>query len=596
VRRERVSGTLRPGDGIHPKIEPEIAFITARELRGNVSPRRRPSPGAVGAWAGMMRAAALVALAACVSCKCGAIVSGPALAPVTVTIAYGSEKKKWLDEQIKSFAGTTRSGRPIRVDARPMGSGEAMQAIVSGTLKPTVFSPASGAYVTLLNQAWLSTAGRTKALCPAGEPVVLSPIVIAMWKPMAQALGWPEKQLGWSDLLRVNAGKGWAALGHPEWGSFKLGHTHPEMSNSGLLAVLAEAYAGAKKTRGLSVADFDHKATRTFVTAVESTIVHYGRSTGFFAEKMIARGPSYLSAAVLYENLVIESYAESANPPIVSLYPVEGTFWSDHPWAVLDAEWVGPDEREGAGAFLAFLKARPAQERALQLGFRPADATIPISAPIDSWHGADPKQPQTLLEVPDAPVLRALLDLWQQSKRSADVALVFDKSGSMNGRPLEEAKEGAKAFLRSLHDGDEASLQLFDNNIYPPFGPVKIGERRASLIERIDQTFAGGGTSLYDATAAAVDAARERARKDPARIHAVVVMTDGRDQSSQMKLDELRARLASEDEVVKVFTIAYGSAADPAILAQIAEAARGTSLKGSAENIVQVYQEMASFF
>ena len=33
----RVSGTLRAAEGIHPKIEPEIAFITARELRGNIS-------------------------------------------------------------------------------------------------------------------------------------------------------------------------------------------------------------------------------------------------------------------------------------------------------------------------------------------------------------------------------------------------------------------------------------------------------------------------------------------------------------------------------------------------------------------------------
>src|ERR1700682_1211796 len=33
----RADGTLRAADGIHPKIEPEIAFITARELRGNIS-------------------------------------------------------------------------------------------------------------------------------------------------------------------------------------------------------------------------------------------------------------------------------------------------------------------------------------------------------------------------------------------------------------------------------------------------------------------------------------------------------------------------------------------------------------------------------
>ena len=33
----QVRGELRAADGVHPKIEPEIAFVTARELRGTVS-------------------------------------------------------------------------------------------------------------------------------------------------------------------------------------------------------------------------------------------------------------------------------------------------------------------------------------------------------------------------------------------------------------------------------------------------------------------------------------------------------------------------------------------------------------------------------
>jgi Ca-activated chloride channel family protein len=114
-------------------------------------------------------------------------------------------------------------------------------------VKAHVFSPASAAYLPMLNTAWLSTAGRTKGLVSKSEPLVLSPVVIAMWKPMAEALGWPKKQLSWSDLLKVNASpKGWGSVGFAEWGRFKLGHCHPEFSNSGYLAVLAEAYAGAK--------------------------------------------------------------------------------------------------------------------------------------------------------------------------------------------------------------------------------------------------------------------------------------------------------------------------------------------------------------
>jgi Ca-activated chloride channel family protein len=524
--------------------------------------------------------------------------------PVTVILAYGSEKKAWIDEQVKNFEGagaSVASGRAVKIDARAMGSGEAVQSILSGELKPHVFSPASGAYVSLLNRAWLSTAGHTTPISPAGDPVVLSPLVIATWKPMAEALGWPKKALGWKDLIKVNAEpKGWGAHGHPEWGPFKLGHTHPEFSNSGLLSVLAEAYAGAKKTRDLSLADLGKKPTRDFVSGVEKTIVHYGKSTGLFSDKMLERGPSYLSAAVLYENLVIQSYDQKrdATFPLVAIYPVEGTFWSDHPYAVLDAPWVGPEEREAAQKFLAFLKDKPQQSRALALGFRPADTSIPMDSPIDAAHGVDPKQPQTLLDVPDAATLDGLLALWRENKKTADVALVFDKSGSMGGRPLAQAKSGAKAFLDSLGDRDQVSLAFFDNKLYPAVGPLALGAHRKDITERIDGVIASGGTALYDATEAAFRGAMDRAKAEPNRIHAVVVMTDGKDENSAMTLDTLLHDLSVEggEAPVKVFTIAYGEQAGGEVLGKIAEAAQGTSAKGSVETIVQVYRDMASFF
>mgnify|MGYP007014285864 CR=1 FL=1 len=47
---------------------------------------------------------------------------------------------------------------------------------------------------------------------------------------------------------------------------------------------------------------------------------------------------------------------------------------------------------------------------------------------------------------------------------------------------------------------------------------------------------------------------------------------------------------------MKVFTIAYGEQAGGEVLGRIAEAAQGTSAKGSVETIVQVYRDMASFF
>lgn len=526
-------------------------------------------------------------------------------AALTLVVAYGSEKKTWLEEQIQRFHATnptTKAGNPIVVKASAMGSGEAVTAIVSGQLKAHVFSPASSAYIPLLNGAYGEKAGRAKTLCPQGEPLVLSPVVVAMWKPMAEALGWPGKAIGWADLIKINADpKGFGALGHPEWGRFKLGHTHPEYSNSGLLSVLAEAYAGAKKTRDLTAADLDAKSTQEFIAAIEKTIVYYGKSTGFFADKMLSRGPGFMSAAVLYENVVIESYSKNTDAPfpIVSIYPSEGTFWSDHPYAVLDAEWVTPELKEAANVFLAFLKAKPAQERALALGFRPADPAIAIASPIDAAHGADPKQPQTLLDVPDGPILNKILSIWQTTKKSANIVMVFDKSGSMNGKPLAQAKQGAKAFLDILHPTDEVTLIFFDGRVYPPVGPRKLDAAgKTELVSRIDNVLADGKTALYDATADAYGMVQNRAAAAPGTLHAVLVMTDGNDEGSKLSLNELLRKFTpgTESEPVKVFTIAYGDQADPRVLEQIAEAAQGTSAKGSVDSIVQVYRDMASFF
>lgn len=526
--------------------------------------------------------------------------SDPAL---HVLVAYSSEKKAWLQEQIQLFNQTKpklASGAAFSIEGKAMGSGEAMQDILQAHLEPAVFSPASDAYLTLLNDAWLSLPGHTTPLAPHGESVVISPVVIAIWRPMAEAMGWPKKALGWADVLKVSQNaQGWASLGRAEWGRFKLGHTHPEYSNSGLLSFLAEAYAGAGKTRDLGLADLAAPTTRTFLAGIERSIVHYGKSTGFFSEKMLSRGPAYLSAAVLYENSVVESYAQadSSNPRLVAIYPREGTFWSDHPYSILEAPWVHAEQKQAAELFLAQLKGRAAQERALALGFRPADPGLPVTSPIDAEHGCDPKQPQTTLAVPSAEVLKKLLAVFREVK-SSDVTLVFDKSGSMNGKPLAEAKAGAKAFLDSLQARDQVSIEFFDGQIYPLIGPFSVGEKKAELDQRIDGVVASGGTALYDAISASYRELRSRADKDPDHIHALVVMTDGNDESSKLALADLKAEFPheSEEASVKVFTIAYGNGASGQVLEQIADVGEGSHSVGTVQNIVQVYRDIASFF
>lgn len=548
----------------------------------------------------------LVALAGCTKKDNGSEQRGSTSQPtptepgtVTLRFAYSSEKKAWLEQVLPQFAAThpkTPSGKPIVVEAKSFGSGEASAAILEGSFKAHVYSPASSAYLALLNDQWRTGHGG-KQIAPASEPLVLSPIVIAMWKPMAEALGWPKKDIGWADIIKVSKDpRGWASLGHPEWGAFKLGHTHPEFSNSGLLAVLAEGYAAAGKQRDLSRADLEKPRTRDYLHQIESAIVHYGKSTGLFTDQMLDHGPGYMSAAVTYENLVIESYTKATKAPfpLVAIYPVEGTFWSDHPYAILDG--VSADEKAAGEQLLAFLKAQPQQEVARGLGFRPADPKLAIAAPLDEAHGVDPKQPQTLLDVPNVDVLNALLEAWRLQKKSADVMIVFDRSGSMNGDPMNQAKAGATAFIDGLSDRDSLGIMFFSNNIDEVPTPSLLGQSREALRGQVQNSFASGGTALYEAVAKAYDAMLLRAKKDPGQIHAIVVMTDGKDEDSHISIDTLDARFNPENAPVKIFTIAYGDKADPGVLQTIANAAQGTSVKGSAATIVDVYKDLSAFF
>src|SRR5262249_14125165 len=208
-------------------------------------------------------------------------------------------RKTGLDRGGDRGGQKTGSGKPIHVEAIPMGSGDCVDEILNGQRQPTIISPASAAFIKLGNAESRVKAG--KDLVGPTKNLVLSPVVIAMWEPMAKAIGWGTRPVGWGDvvgLARQPGGGG--ARGPAGWGGLRFGHTHRRASNSGLISLLAEAYAGAGKISTLTLDDVRKPATTSFVQSVEQSVVHYGSSTGFFGRKMFANGPGYLSAAVLY--------------------------------------------------------------------------------------------------------------------------------------------------------------------------------------------------------------------------------------------------------------------------------------------------------
>ena len=84
---------------------------------------------------------------------------------------------------------------------------------------------------------------------------------------------------------------------------------------------------------------------------LERSIVHYGDTTLFVSDQMRARGPGYASAAAMEEVTLLDFNADRGTQPrLVAIYPEEGTFYSDNPFIVLDADWVSPQQRRAAEA------------------------------------------------------------------------------------------------------------------------------------------------------------------------------------------------------------------------------------------------------
>jgi Ca-activated chloride channel family protein len=124
---------------------------------------------------------------------------------IELVFPYGSEKEKWINDVTTAFNQSsvkTQSGKPIFVRALPMGSGETIDNILSGRLEAHLASPASAAFIKLGNAE--SRAKTGKDLISGTDSLVLSPVVIVMWRPMAEAIGWDKKPIGWTEILALS--------------------------------------------------------------------------------------------------------------------------------------------------------------------------------------------------------------------------------------------------------------------------------------------------------------------------------------------------------------------------------------------------------
>ncbi len=514
-----------------------------------------------------------------------------------LTLAYSPEKKPLITGLVDDFnqqKQKTDDGRVMEVRLVEMAPDQMVEAGLGPDPGFQALSPDASLWLDQLDLRWAdANRGEEGDLAPRriadSARFAVSPVVIAAWPDVAQELG-GGGPVGWSDLqARAAADR-----------DFRWSHASTSYA-SGMLATLAAFYAGAGKTRGLTEDDVLAPATLEHVRDLERTVSFYGENEAVAMARMQSEGRDFLDALVAQEALVVQ-HNRAGGEQLVAIYPQEGALWEDHPLALLDDPAITDNQRRTFRALAAFLLAPEQQKRVLDAGFRPADLSIPIDgpdSPISARYGANPKEPQTTLQVPGPAVVQVVQNAWQYTKRPSNIYLVVDTSGSMEGDKIDNVRTALQTFVDQIKGTqDRVGMVQFSSSVYNIIPPQPLDDAHRALVQdEISRLEANGDTALLDGVRAAY--VRLQREADTESINAIVAMTDGLENASSVGVNELLDQIQSENASgvpVVIFTVAYGDDADHNLLQALAQASGGQMREGSIETIRELYRLLSQYF
>jgi Ca-activated chloride channel family protein len=154
-----------------------------------------------------------------------------------------------------------------------------------------------------------------------------------------------------------------------------------------------------------------------------------------------------------------------------------------------------------------------------------------------------------------------------------NLAVVLDRSGSMQGAKIEKARQAACVAVDQLADDDFLSLITFDNETDVLLPPERVGgsRHREELKSAIDRIRPGGGTAIH--AGVTVGARQIRKNLDKERVNRVILLSDGLANVGPSRTSDLAA-LGRElrGEGIAVTTIGLGDDYNEDLMTALAEA------------------------
>jgi len=175
--------------------------------------------------------------------------------------------------------------------------------------------------------------------------------------------------------------------------------------------------------------------------------------------------------------------------------------------------------------------------------------------------------------------------------RRADVniAIVLDKSGSMQGQKIQHAKQAAIKAVNMLGPNDIVSIITYDTNVRVLVPATKASDRH-NIINAIHQIQAGGSTALFGGVSKGAYEVRKFISEN--RVNRVILMSDGlanHGPSTPGELGALGRSLGSEG--ITVSTIGLGLDYNEDLMTQLAMNSDGNHMFAETpEDVARAFQ------
>jgi Ca-activated chloride channel family protein len=155
-----------------------------------------------------------------------------------------------------------------------------------------------------------------------------------------------------------------------------------------------------------------------------------------------------------------------------------------------------------------------------------------------------------------------------QERPKKTVVFVVDRSGSMSGKKIEQAKEAAKFVLNNLREGDLFNIVAYDSNVesFKPELQKYDEETRKQALGYVEGLYPGGSTNIDGALSTALGMI-----KDDSRPNFVLFLTDGLPTHGETNEAKIAANAKAKNNIrTRIVTFGVGYDVNSRLLDRVA--------------------------